>query len=142
MRSLSTFSLESHSLRSSVAAAREIVGFSEPAEVYVVNTCTVTQVSDKKSRQLLSQAHRRAPGALIVAVGCYAETAAGAVDGLPGVGLVLGTDGRREIVRRVTDDTLPDGPVERDIVYEAPFDRCDREQDYATVWARCDELGL
>ena len=46
------------------------------------------------------------------------------------------------IIRRVTDDTLPDGPVERDIVYEAPFDRCDREQDYATVWARCDELGL
>ncbi len=84
-------------------AGWEIVGFSEPAEVYVVNTCTVTQVSDKKSRQLLSQAHRRAPGALIVAVGCYAETAAGAVDGLPGVGLVLGTDGRREIVRRVTD---------------------------------------
>lgn len=62
-------------------------------------------------------------------------------------GLALGwedvqhmTAGR--IVRRVTDDTLPDGPVERDIVYEAPFDRCDREQDYATVWARCDELGL
>ena len=62
-------------------------------------------------------------------------------------GLALGwedvqhmTSGR--IVRRVTDDTLPDGPVERDIVYEAPFDRCDREQDYATVWARCDELGL
>ena len=46
------------------------------------------------------------------------------------------------IVRRVTDDTLPDGPVERDIVYKAPFDRCDREQDYATAWARCDELGL
>lgn len=62
-------------------------------------------------------------------------------------GLALGwedvqhmTAGR--IVRRVTDDTLPDGPVERDIVYEAPFDRCDREQDYATAWARCDELGL
>lgn len=62
-------------------------------------------------------------------------------------GLALGwedvqhmTAGR--IIRRVTDDTLPDGPVERDIVYEAPFDRCDREQDYATVWARCDELGL
>lgn len=62
-------------------------------------------------------------------------------------GLALGwedvqhmTAGR--IVRRVTDDTLPGGPVERDIVYEAPFDRCDREQDYATVWARCDELGL
>lgn len=62
-------------------------------------------------------------------------------------GLALGwedvqhmTAGR--IIRRVIDDTLPDGPVERDIVYEAPFDRCDREQDYATVWARCDELGL
>ena len=39
------------------------------------------------------------------------------------------------VERTVTDDTLPGGPRERTIVYEAPFDRCDREQDYETVWA-------
>ena len=39
------------------------------------------------------------------------------------------------IIRRITDDTLPGGPVERRIEYHAPFDRCDREQDYRTAWA-------
>ena len=39
------------------------------------------------------------------------------------------------VARRVIDDTLPDGPVEHQIEYHAPFDRCDREQDYRTAWA-------
>lgn len=81
------------------AAGYEVVPFSERAEVYVVNTCTVTQVSDQKSRHMLSRAHRQNPEALVVAVGCYAQTAADAVAALPGVSLVLGTDGRRDIVR-------------------------------------------
>lgn len=46
------------------------------------------------------------------------------------------------ITRTVQDDTLPNGPVERTITYEAPFDTCDREQDYAAVWAWCDKEGL
>ena len=62
-------------------------------------------------------------------------------------GIALGWEDVRDmaagrITRRIEDDTLPGGPVERDIVYEAPFDRCDREQDYETVWKRCDELGV
>lgn len=62
-------------------------------------------------------------------------------------GIALGWEDVRDmtagrIIRRMEDDTLPGGPVERDIVYEAPFDRCDREQDYETVWKRCDELGV
>lgn len=62
-------------------------------------------------------------------------------------GIALGWEDVRDmtagrITRRIEDDTLPGGPVERDIVYEAPFDCCDREQDYETVWKRCDELGL
>lgn len=44
------------------------------------------------------------------------------------------------VPQTVTDNTLPTGPVERTIVYEAPFTRCDREQDYATVWAKLDEI--
>ena len=44
------------------------------------------------------------------------------------------------VPQTVTDTTLPTGPVERTIAYEAPFTRCDREQDYATVWAKLDEI--
>ena len=82
-------------------AGWEIVPFSDIADAYVVNTCSVTATSDRKSRQLLSQAHRRAPEALIAAVGCYAEVADEAVTKLDGVGLVIGNDGKREIVSRV-----------------------------------------
>ncbi len=81
----------------------EIVDFSALADVYVINTCTVTQTSDTKSRQMIARAHRMNPDALVVAVGCYAQTAPEAVASLEGVGLVIGTSGRKEIVRRVKD---------------------------------------
>jgi len=81
----------------------EIVEFSDLADVYVINTCTVTQTSDTKSRQMIARAHRMNPEALVVAVGCYAQTAPEAVASLEGVGLVVGTSGRKEIVLRVND---------------------------------------
>ena len=84
----------------------EIAAFSEAADVYVINTCTVTQTSDTKSRQMIARAHRMNPDALVVAVGCYAQTAPEAVAALEGVGLVIGTSGRREIVPRVKEALL------------------------------------
>ncbi len=83
-----------------VSAGYTVVPFDERADIYVVNTCTVTQMSDKKSRQMLHRAHLRNPGSLVVAVGCYAETDADAIRAMDGVGLVIGTDGRRDIVAR------------------------------------------
>jgi len=79
----------------------EIVDFSEVADVYVVNTCTVTQTSDAKSRQMIARAHRANPDALVVAVGCYAQVSPESVAALEGVGLVIGTSGRKDIVQRV-----------------------------------------
>ena len=59
-----------------ITAGWQAVDFSDKADVYIVNTCTVTQTSDTKSRQLIARAHRNNPSALVVAVGCYAQTAA------------------------------------------------------------------
>ena len=56
-------------------AGYEIVDFSEPADIYVVNTCTVTQTGDKKSRQMISRAHALAPEAKIIVAGCYSQRA-------------------------------------------------------------------
>ena len=86
-----------------LAAGWSVVPFTESADVYVVNTCTVTATGDGKSRQLISRAHRNHPDALVAAVGCYAQADAATVGKLPGVGLVIGTDGRREIVPRVVE---------------------------------------
>ncbi len=72
-------------------AGWDVVDFADRADVYVVNTCTVTQTSDTKSRRMLARAHRANPNALVVAVGCYAQVAPETVSALDGVGLVLGT---------------------------------------------------
>ena len=52
----------------------ELVDFEQLADAYVVNTCSVTAVSDKKSRQMLRKARRRNPDAVVAACGCYAQT--------------------------------------------------------------------
>ncbi len=82
-------------------AGWEVVGFSEQADVYCINTCSVTQISDKKSRQLISQAHRRNRAAFVVAVGCYAQMEPDTLLSLPGVGLVVGNAGKKDIVSLV-----------------------------------------
>lgn len=82
-------------------AGYETVDFSEPADVYVVNTCTVTQTGDKKSRQMISRAHALAPAAKIVVAGCYSQRAPEEVLALPGVSLVIGTKDRARVVELV-----------------------------------------
>lgn len=82
-------------------AGWESVDASDAADAYVINTCTVTGTSDMKSRQLIARAHRLNPNAVIAAVGCYAQTAPELVKALPGVSLIVGTDGRKDIVTLV-----------------------------------------
>jgi len=102
------------------AAGHQVVAFSEPADTYIVNTCTVTAVADQKSRQMLSRAHAQAPDALVVAVGCYSEVAKEKVTALPGVDLVLGTGGRKDIVPLVERSLLGE---KADPAAEPPFAR-------------------
>lgn len=76
----------------------EIVGADEAADVYVINTCTVTNVGDKKSRQAVRRVKRLNPQAIVIAAGCYSQTAPEKVGEIEGVNIVLGTDRRGEIV--------------------------------------------
>lgn len=75
--------------------------FSEIADIYIVNTCTVTHLGDRSSRQLISQARRRHPEALLVVTGCYAEANPKAVAALPGVDLVVGNSSKDTLVAAV-----------------------------------------
>ncbi|MBX6394171.1 MAG: radical SAM protein, partial [Alicyclobacillaceae bacterium] len=77
------------------------VPFEEEADVYVINTCSVTNTGDRKSRQIIRRAIRRNPEATIVVTGCYAQVAPGEVAAIPGVDLVIGNDGRGRIVEWV-----------------------------------------
>lgn len=83
----------------------EIVSDSEIADVYVINTCTVTNVGDKKSRQFIRRAKRNNPDAIIAVVGCYAQTAPDEVLSIEGVNVVIGTNERGKIVEVVKNCT-------------------------------------
>ncbi len=83
------------------AAGYLLVDFDQEADLYVVNTCTVTHVADRKSRQMLRRAARRRPGALVVAVGCGADVDAPALRQVPGVDLVLDREEEPALVERV-----------------------------------------
>ena len=79
----------------------EIVGIDEEADVYVINTCTVTNFGDKKSRQLIRKVKRQNENAIVSVVGCYAQTAPKELMEIAGVNLVIGTKDRAQIVEMV-----------------------------------------
>jgi len=89
-------------VRQFAADGYQIVAFGEPADVYVVNTCTVTHVGDRKSRQLLRRAARRDPHALVVAAGCYATVDPAALHAMPEVGLVVPSADKPRLLELVT----------------------------------------
>ena len=76
----------------------EIVPFNEETDVVIINTCTVTAESDKKSRQIIRRARENNPQAILVVMGCYTQTAAKEVAEIVGVDIILGTSGREKIV--------------------------------------------
>jgi threonylcarbamoyladenosine tRNA methylthiotransferase MtaB len=78
-----------------------VVDFQEDSDVYVVNTCTVTHLGDRKSRQMIRKAHRQNPNAVIAVAGCYVQQAAEEILTIPGVRVALGTKNRNRIVEYV-----------------------------------------
>ena len=76
----------------------EVTEFTEVADVYVINTCTVTNMGDKKSRQIISRARRLNPDAIIAVVGCYSQIAPKEVSAIDGVDVVLGTRNKGDVV--------------------------------------------
>lgn len=75
----------------------QIVPFGERADVYVINTCTVTNMADRKSRQMLHRARRQNPDAVIVAAGCYVQAKGDKAD--PDIDIILGNNRKKNLVR-------------------------------------------
>ncbi len=76
-------------------------GFEEIADIYVVNTCSVTNMADRKSRQMLHRAKKKNPDALVVAAGCYAQAAGEKLSEQEGINLVVGNNQKARIVELV-----------------------------------------
>ena len=93
------------------------VDFGHPADVVVINTCTVTGQADKKCRQAISKAINSTPDAMVVVIGCFAELKAAEISAIPGVDLVLGNKDKFNIIERIN--------YLKGIVAETPSYSCD-----------------
>ncbi len=115
-----------------------IVDFDKKADVYVINTCTVTNIADRKSRQMLHRAKKNAPDALIVAVGCYVDSDRD-IDKDETIDLALGNKEKSLITKRVIEElekqgkTLPSSEVTKGLT--------DKERDCASGCIEETEVG-
>ncbi|WP_042146002.1 tRNA (N(6)-L-threonylcarbamoyladenosine(37)-C(2))-methylthiotransferase MtaB [Paucisalibacillus sp. EB02] len=81
----------------------ERVDFDHDSDVYVINTCTVTNSGDKKSRQTIRRAVRKNPDAIVCVTGCYAQTSPGEILEIPGVDVVVGTQDRKNMIKYIEE---------------------------------------
>lgn len=105
----------------------EQVDFEQTADVYLINTCTVTNTGDKKSRQIIRRAIRRNPDAIVAVTGCYAQTSPAEILEIPGVDLVVGTQDREKILPYVKELQAQRRPINavRNIMKTREFEELD-----------------
>lgn len=95
---------ETEAIREQFArAGHEIIGEDGSADVYIINTCTVTNLADRKSRQFIRKAKKNNRDAVIAVTGCYAQTNPGEVSRIDGVEIIIGTNEKSNILRKVEE---------------------------------------
>ena len=125
-------------------AGYDSVSFDSPADVYVINTCSVTDNADKKCRKVVKEALKHSPNAYITIVGCYAQLKPKEISEIPGVDMVLGAAEKFNIIEHINDLTKQ----EKAIIHNAPIDETnqfvtaysigDRTRTFLKVQDGCD----
>ncbi|MFD1768241.1 tRNA (N(6)-L-threonylcarbamoyladenosine(37)-C(2))-methylthiotransferase MtaB [Sphingobacterium suaedae] len=125
-------------------AGYETTAFNSPADVYVINTCSVTDNADKKCRKVVKEALKHSPNAYITIVGCYAQLKPREIAEIPGVDMVLGAAEKFNIIAHINDLTKR----EKAVVHNAPIDEThqfvsaysigDRTRTFLKVQDGCD----
>ncbi|MHA6259449.1 tRNA (N(6)-L-threonylcarbamoyladenosine(37)-C(2))-methylthiotransferase MtaB [Sporosarcina sp. CAU 1771] len=85
--------------------------FEKDSDVYVINTCTVTNTGDKKSRQVIRRAIRKNPNAVVCVTGCYAQTSPAEIMAIPGVDIVVGTQDRSKLIGLIDEFKTERQPI-------------------------------
>jgi len=125
-------------------AGFQIVGFTEKADVYVINTCSVTDHADKKCRKVVKEALKYSPNAYITIVGCYAQLKPKEIAEIPGVDMVLGAAEKFMIVDHISDLTktpkarIFNQPVSEANTFHAAYSIGDRTRTFLKVQDGCD----
>ena len=119
-------------------------GFDELADVYVINTCSVTDNADKECRHLVRRIQRKAPDSFVVITGCYAQLKPAEIASIPGVDLVLGAAEKFNIARHISELAKGDPTkisscdIEEVSGFNASFSQNDRTRTFLKVQDGCD----
>ncbi|OQY05336.1 MAG: tRNA (N(6)-L-threonylcarbamoyladenosine(37)-C(2))-methylthiotransferase MtaB, partial [Bacteroidetes bacterium 4572_117] len=120
------------------------VNFNEKADVYVINTCTVTNQADKKCRQAVKKITKQNPDAIVAVVGCYAQLKPDEISNIPGVNIVLGANEKFELFKFIQGFKKNQAPImhscEIDEVeqFDAAYSSGDRTRSFLKVQDGCD----
>ena len=101
----------------------KIVNFENKADIYIINTCTVTNMADKKSRQMLRRVKEINPNSILVAVGCYAQVAKERLQQIPEIDLILGTNEKNNIVEYINQaiESKTESVYISDVLHQTEF---------------------
>jgi len=102
----------------------EIVEFEEKADIYIINTCTVTNMADRKSRQMLRRVKEINKDAILVACGCYAQVAKEELEKIPEIDLIFGTNEKNKIAEYIEEyinSNSANNEIVTDVMYQKEF---------------------
>ena len=125
-------------------AGFQTVNFTDQADVYVINTCSVTDHADKKCRKVVKEALKYSPGAYIAIVGCYAQLKPQEIAEIPGVDVVLGAAEKFQLVEHISDLTkkskpeIYNSPIEETQTFIGSYSFGDRTRTFLKVQDGCD----
>ncbi|WP_207532840.1 tRNA (N(6)-L-threonylcarbamoyladenosine(37)-C(2))-methylthiotransferase MtaB [Desertivirga arenae] len=126
------------------AAGFETVEFTDKADVYLINTCSVTDNADKKCRKVVKEALKHSPNAYVMIVGCYAQLKPKEISEIPGVDIVLGAAEKFQLIDYVKDFTkqpktlVYNQPIEEAKEFVASYSYGDRTRTFLKVQDGCD----
>lgn len=138
------FSETSNVARQMQEAGFQKVGYHQVADVYVINTCSVTDLSDKKCRNAIKKAVRQNPNAFVVVTGCYAQLKPGEIAGIEGVDLILGSNEKTDILQHLDSlekngkPRIVAGEILKDKVFKPSFSSGDRTRSFLKIQDGCD----
>ncbi len=120
------------------------VRFTEKADIYIINTCTVTEQADKKCRQAVKKIIRQNPDAIVAVVGCYAQLKPGEVSNIPGVDIVLGANEKQKLFNFIEQYEREHKPIYHSCeineieTFDAAYSSGDRTRSFLKVQDGCD----
>ena len=122
----------------------QIVDFHEGADIYVINTCSVTENADKKCKKVVKEALKHSPNAYITIIGCYAQLKPAEIAEIPGVDMVLGASEKFRLLEFITDLTkkskaeIHNKPIEQANAFVSSYSYGDRTRTFLKVQDGCD----